>query len=185
MNSSRIPIGQMLLRAGRIDAWQLQSGLAHQRRWGGRLGDALVGLGFVTEPVLLEEVARQHGVPYVDLSERFVAPEVIALLPAKIIRGRKVLPLALGQATRRGPLLLATAAPQNLELLDEVAFASGYAVKPVLASDRDLDRAIARHLDGVDALRVDGLGGAGGGSVPLPDDTSTTMQIVPLGYDLN
>ncbi len=182
MTSTKIPIGQMLLRAGRIDAWQLQSGLAHQRRWGGRLGDALVGLGFVSEPVMLEEVARQQGVLYVDLSARVVAPEIVALLPAKIIRARKVLPLALGQATRRGPLLVATSQPQNLEVLDEVAFASGYAVKPALASDRDLEKAIATHLDGAGALSV---GEVGAGGVPLPEDNSATMQIVPLGYELN
>ena len=44
----RVPIGELLLKLGRIDPMQLQSALAHQRQWGGRLGRALVGPGVGT-----------------------------------------------------------------------------------------------------------------------------------------
>ena len=57
----RVPIGELLMQQGRIDALQLRSALAHQRQWGGRLGRARVALGFVTEPVLLQAVAAQLG----------------------------------------------------------------------------------------------------------------------------
>ncbi len=179
MTSSRIPIGQMLLRAGRIDPWQLQSGLAHQRRWGGRLGGVLVGLGFVSEQAVLTEVARQLGVEYVELAGRSVPMEVLRLVPEKIVRARKALPIALASESRRGPLVVAMAEPQNLATLDEIAFVSGLAVRPALASERDLDRAIARHLDGIDALALaepDGPGDA----VPLADDESVPLDLVPI-----
>ncbi|HEX7487375.1 MAG TPA: hypothetical protein VF341_00590, partial [Anaeromyxobacteraceae bacterium] len=54
----RVPIGERLVQQGHIDGWQLQSAIAHQRRWGGRLGEAVVGLGFVPEKVVLAEVAQ-------------------------------------------------------------------------------------------------------------------------------
>jgi hypothetical protein len=45
-----------------------------------------------------------------------------------------------------GQYLVATSAPQDLAVLDEVAFATGMRVKGALASDRDIELAIERHL---------------------------------------
>ena len=142
------PIGQMLLQAGYIDAWQLQSALADQRRWGGRIGEALLRLGFVSEPVLLSELARQHGVPYVEIGERYVAPAIVQRLPEKLIRARRIFPIAYAARPGRGLLVVATSQPQDLAALDEAAFASGLKLKAALAGERDIERAIERHLGG-------------------------------------
>jgi Type II secretion system (T2SS), protein E, N-terminal domain len=146
--TQRVPIGERLKRAGHIDAWQLQSAIAHQRNWGGRLGEALVGLGFVPEKVVLAEVARQLEVPFVEIRDRRVPYSTVDLVPAKLIRSRRVFPLAVNARVRRSPIVLATAEPQNLAVLDEVRFATGMAVQPVLVSERDLDGLITNHLDG-------------------------------------
>jgi type IV pilus assembly protein PilB len=145
----RVPIGEMLLAQGRIDATQLGNALAHQRQWGGRLGQALVGLGYVTEPDLLRAIGQQLGVPFVEIGERYVPPAVLSLVPEKLMRERRVFPLAIASEARHGPLVVALSQPDNLPFLDDIAFACGMAVKPVLAAERDIDRALARHLDGV------------------------------------
>ena len=142
----RAPIGELLVAQGRIDALQLQSALAHQRQWGGRLGRALVALGFVTEAVLLQAVAQQLGIPFVEIGARPIPPRVVQLLPERFIRSRKVVPLELLSASKRGPLLVALCEPDNLATIDEIAFATGMTVKPVLAAEADLERAIARLL---------------------------------------
>ena len=57
-------------------------------------------------------------------------------------------------------------------LISELAFATGMAVKPVLAAEADLDRAIARLLDGVE-LRPRPAGFAWReDAIELPEDTS-------------
>jgi len=144
--NSRLPIGQQLVQEGHLDHWQLLSALSHQRQWGGRLGQSLVRLGFVTERVVLAAIGRQLGVAPVELGTRTVAPEILRLVPARLVRARKVLPLALDVNGRRETLIVATAEPQNLAVLDEVAFAAQRAVRPVLAGDLDLEQAIERHL---------------------------------------
>jgi type IV pilus assembly protein PilB len=143
---ARVPIGEMLVKQGRIDAMQLQSALAHQRQWGGRLGRALVALGFVSERVLLQAVGEQLGIPFVEIGSRPVEPRVVHLVPEKLIRSRRVVPLELVAGSRRGPLLVALSEPDNLATLDEIAFATGMSVKPVLAAEADVDAAIARLL---------------------------------------
>ena len=155
--NARLPIGQMLVQAGYLDALQLRAGLAHQTRWGGRLGEAFVHLGFVTEEVVLAQVARQHGVPYVQIGNRNVESAVVRLVPEKVIRARCIFPIARAAKQRRGLLVVATSQPQDLAVLDEVAFATGMAVRAALASDRDIEQAIERHLG---AARMPQLGSA-------------------------
>lgn len=168
---ARVPIGQMLIQRGRIDAAQLESALAHQRQWGGRLGRAIVELGFASEGALIEALADQLGVATVDLRDRAVAPEVLRLLPAKLIRARRVLPLARLAEHRRGPLVVAVPDPGDLHVLDEIAFATGLQVKPVLASEAELERAIARLL-GAPAGTPTPVPGRQLEAIDLPPDTS-------------
>jgi len=147
---ARTRIGELLVAQGRIDGLQLQSALAHQRQFGGRLGKAIVQLGFMEELALLEAVGAQLGVPLVEIGDRQIPRQVLALVPEKLMRARRALPLARLSEHRRGPLVVALADPGDLAAVDELAFASGLQVKPVLAADEDLDRALARVLDGVD-----------------------------------
>lgn len=144
--TSYVPFGQFLLNAGRIDAAQLASALALQKEAGGRLGESLVSLGHISESQLFTELARKHGVSYVLLGDYRVDPAVVRLVPEKLIRTRRILPIAQLQEQGRATLLVATSSPQNLALLDEVAFAAGMRVRGALASDRDIGLAIERHL---------------------------------------
>ena len=138
-------VEQILVQAGLIDVFQLQSVLGYQRHWGGPVAQAVVDLGFAAEPAVMAAVAHHLGVPYWEIGERTVGPEIVRLVPEKLVRLRKVFPVSLGPS-RRGPLVLATADPLNLTVLDEVAFVTGKAVEPVLTSERDIQRAIERYL---------------------------------------
>lgn len=145
MESMRI--GEMLLARGHIDQLQLASALAHQRQSGGQIGHSLVSLGFVTEPVLLATLAIQHSVPFVVIGDRTVPAAVWRLVPERILRSRRIFPLGVSSRSKRGDLIIALSRPDNLAVLDEVAFVTGRSVRPVLAAEADIDRALARHLD--------------------------------------
>ena len=80
----------------------------------------------------------------VDLSDVTVPVAVLRLLPEKLIRRRSLLPLRLLSSTR-GPLVVASSDPGNLEVLDEAAFAAGTRVVAVPAGKRAIERAIERH----------------------------------------
>ncbi|HET8541834.1 MAG TPA: hypothetical protein VFL83_18295 [Anaeromyxobacter sp.] len=176
---ARLRLGEMLVQRGCIDAVQLQSALAHQRRWGGRIGRSIVQLGFMKEQALLQNVGEQIGVPFVEIGDREIPRHVLALVPQKLVRTRKVLPIEQIGNGRRGPLVVALADPADLRTLDEVAFATGMAVRPVLAAEADLDRAIARLLDGVVVRRELGFG-AREDAIELPEDSSPLQPARPL-----
>jgi type IV pilus assembly protein PilB len=144
----QVLIGEMLVEGGRIDLQQLRSALAWQRRWGGKLGHALLALGWLDERSLALALSRQLGVAKVDLDGWEVPESVVRLVPERIQRERGVMPVALLAESRRGPLLLATSDPLDVVALDEAAFASGKRVRPVLATPTEIVRAHGRHLDG-------------------------------------
>lgn len=144
---ARARLGELLIQEGRIDAFQLKSAMAHQSRWGGRLGQALVHLGLCPEPVVLQALSRQLGVRFVEIGSRTVSPAVLRLVPERLIRKYRCLPLGVA-AGRRGPLLVALGDPADLRIADDLAFATGMDVEAALAAPADLEQAIARHLDG-------------------------------------
>jgi hypothetical protein len=176
---ARIRIGELLVTGGLIDAMQLDSALAHQRQWGGRIGQALVRLGFLTEERLLEAVGTQLGAPFVVIGQRPIPAAVIGLLPAKLIRTRRAIPIEKLSEHRRGPLVVAFADPADLGAVDEIAFATGLAVKAVLAAEWDIEQAIERHLGvGVQRSRATERPSA----VDLPEDTSPLGGVTKKGF---
>ncbi len=144
---ARVQIGQILKQQGLIDERQVLSALAFQVKWGGRIGQALLRLRLVGEENLLAALGRQLGVPAVRIGDRRTSPGVLRLIPEKVIRRHRVLPLEVIFTRRSERLVVAFPAPENLLVVDEVAFAAGMDIEPVLAGDEDLDLAIARHLD--------------------------------------
>ncbi|HVP68251.1 MAG TPA: hypothetical protein VMT17_13405 [Anaeromyxobacteraceae bacterium] len=169
----RTLIGEILVDGGWITVQQLRVALAWQRRWGGRLGRALVGLGYIDEPALVGMLGRQLGVAVVDLEGYTIPPGVLRLVPEKVMRERRVVPVALRPEGRREALLVATADPLDMEALDDVAFASGKTVRPVLATEWDIDRALSRHL----ARRFQrGLGGLPGAAETEAADASGSRR---------
>lgn len=184
---ARVRIGEMLVQQGRLDPAQLQAALAHQRQWGGRIGGAIVHLGFLGAPAILEVVGQQLGMPLVEIGDRPIPPKVLALVPRKLAQARRVLPLELVQEGRRYVAVVAVDDPVDLSVLDELEFVTGLRVRPVLAAEEDLDAALERHLGipprprasagfagRADAIALEperggGAGGVGGGTaVPGP-----------------
>ena len=166
---TRKRIGELLIDVGALDPFQLESALAHQRRWGGRLGRAIVHLGFLHEDEVLSAIGTQLGVPYVTLWDKVVPRDVLSLVPEKVMRGRKVLPIARLREHRRGPLLVALPDPADLTVIDELSFATGLEIRPVLASEAELDHAIENHLSPGTRESTSSR------AIDLPEDTS------PLG----
>ncbi len=163
--TTRKRIGQLLLEVGALDSFQLESALAHQRRWGGRLGRAIVYLGFMREADVLSVVGNQLGVPYMPLWDKVIPRDVLSLVPEKVIRSRKVLPIARLREHRRGPLVVACVDPNDLTVLDELAFATGLEIRPVLASEEEIAQAIEAHF-------THGVREGLPRSIDLPEDTS-------------
>ncbi len=120
----------------------------------------------------------------VHIGNQAIPLKVIKLLPEKLIRRRNVLPLAILAKSPHRPLLVATSAPSNLSLRDEVAFVARMRVIPALASDRDIEQAIARYFDVI--ARSDEMPWDATGAADLVDSPDTHVPLhtgrISTGY---
>jgi type IV pilus assembly protein PilB len=126
------------------------------------------------EADVLSAVGNQIGAPYVPLRDKVIPRDVVALVPEKVVRSRKVLPLARLSEHRRGPLVVACPDPSDLRVLDELSFATGLEIRPMLSSEEELERAIESHLQG-------GHGAQSPHAIDLPEDTSPLRGVRVMG----
>ena len=136
-------LGEMLLEAGAIDDAQLQAALSHQRKWGGKLGQALVDLKLVTEPQIVGALSRKLGYEIVEVSALQRTPaleEALKLVPSDVAVRQTVLPIESDASS----LTVAMSDPSNIAVVDELAFRTGRRIKIALAGDRAITAAVQR-----------------------------------------
>lgn len=88
-------------------------------------------------------LAKEFGMPFVELGDRSIPAEALAALPADFVRARNVVPCAL----ERGRLQVAVADPLAVEVIDSLPHMARMPVQVVLAMEADIRRAIVRHYD--------------------------------------
>jgi type IV pilus assembly protein PilB len=139
-------LGDLLLEEKLITAEDLSTAVAAQRKNGQLLGATLVQLGLVAEPVLLDCLQRQLGLPLVDLPSLDIDESTVALIKEDVAKKYLALPIAI---EGRANLVVAMADPLNVAAIEDLRFHSGMFIKPVLASASALGEAIDRyyHLD--------------------------------------
>src|SRR5512136_726417 len=93
--AERKRLGDILIEAGVIDNFQLQSALGHQRQWGGKLGRILVENRFLSEDVLVRALSRQLNIPSIDLSLMTVHERVVKLVPTDLAERFGIVPVGL------------------------------------------------------------------------------------------
>jgi type II secretory ATPase GspE/PulE/Tfp pilus assembly ATPase PilB-like protein len=91
--SRRIRLGESLVESGLITPAQLDEALKRRLTSGERIGEALVGLGFITERDLLRTLAQDADIPFLEARELVVDPMVVGLVPSVVARTQHVIPL--------------------------------------------------------------------------------------------
>lgn len=134
----RRPLGALLEEQKVVTHHQLDEALKQQREIGGTLGEHLVRLGMVTEPLLLETLTRQIGVRHVNLADREVPPGVLQLLRPDTVTSRRMLPVAI----EGNHLVLGMLDPTDLSAITEAEFQSGKAVVPAVLSGHQFHAAL-------------------------------------------
>jgi Type II secretion system (T2SS), protein E, N-terminal domain len=147
----RIRIGDLLVKAGVITDLQLKAALAEQSQWGGKLGDILVRMEFVTEEVLVRALSKQTGILRADLSGEANA-DAIAKVTAETAEEYGVAPVAVKDEGKT--LVVAMSDPGNVMITDHLRTLSGCRVEAVLAGATAIRGAIARWYHGQE-LRAD------------------------------
>ena len=135
----RIRIGDLLVENKLISEAQLTSALDEQKKTRRKLGRTLIDLGYIEESQLLRLLSKQLKIPYLDLRQHPIDPEIFQLLPE--IYARRFRAIALSKDN--GKVLVGMADPTDIYAYDEL--------KKVLKSDIEIaaisERDLLRHLE--------------------------------------
>src|SRR5262249_36252650 len=115
-----------------------------QQERGERLERLLLDLGFISEEDLQPLLARYLGVPIVSRKEFPAQPVPIGKLSLKYLRRAKVLPLV----QSNGTLTVAMADPADYYAIQGLQVATGLAIEPRLARERDILEALDQAYGG-------------------------------------
>ncbi len=118
------------MQDGTCDPDAVRGALENQVIFGGRLGTNLLEMGAVTEAALAAALGRRHRLPALS-GELPLDPKALALLRAEVADRHDVIPYLV--ADRR--LAILACDPSDLAMLDEVAFATGKQVHPIVAPE--------------------------------------------------
>ncbi len=138
-------LGEVLIDAGLINETQLAAALNSQRTWGGKLGSTLVRMGFLTEESILRSLSAQLRLPSVDFQKVAVSPEAKKAIDVRTADKYNVMPVAYKEELGKKIVVLAMSDPTNLDAVTEIQFQTGFTVKPVVATESSITRAIDHY----------------------------------------
>ncbi|NLD92425.1 MAG: type IV-A pilus assembly ATPase PilB [Fibrobacter sp.] len=137
-------IGEILVENSVITKEQLLEGLKHQTFNGGMLGEALISTGAIAdENVISQFLAKQLNMGKLSLKDLVFDNEVVGLIPFDMAQKYEM--IAINKTNR--VLTVAISDAKNIFMLDAVKFLTGCAIKPVLASSREIVDAINANYE--------------------------------------
>jgi len=92
---------------------------------------------------LASAAAEEYGIPLIDISAFDLKQAPLGLVSEALIEKHQALPLHL----RGNQLFIGMKDPTDHELIDEIAFSSGFHVEPILVAANQLEPAIERAMD--------------------------------------
>ena len=151
----KLRLGELLVQQGLITHDQLRIALTEQKAQNMPIGRLLVRLGFVTEAVIRDIMARTIGQESIDLSQALVDAEALKLVPQEFARLHRLLPIAYD--ADQNMLIVAITEVFNVVALDQLRATIGHNIqmKTVLAGQAQLDEFIDQFYG--HELSVDGI----------------------------
>lgn len=146
---SRRALGELLVRENLVSIEQLERAKSEQKEAGGRLTSALVKAGVIRDSELARFLGEQYKIPFVDLRNFEVDPEVVKLLPRQICEKHAVFPVTLSGNS----LVVAFSDPTHLLVKDDLSLLTRKKVEVVVASESDIFNAIERYYGSSSGLK--------------------------------
>lgn len=140
-SSDNTELGAALVSGAFISEAELKSAQEIAGRSDRKLTDVLVEQGLVDPEVLVSVLSLQYGIPVVNLGSIDIQPDAIALVPERVAREQKVLPIWVDGDT----LTVATDNPEDYAVINTLANVTRKKVEAVLPVGMRITDAIDSH----------------------------------------
>ncbi len=131
-------IGQILIDAGKINENQLEEALAYKEERNIYLGKAILELGIITEKEFAKTLSDQLNIPFIELLNYEIQPEVLEVIDEKTALKQKIVPMFMIDRA----LTVAISDPFNIDVIDDISDKTNMDINLVLATESDIEQAI-------------------------------------------
>ena len=140
-NRKRLRLGELLLENNLITEEQLNIALEEQKAKGIKLGEAIIGLGYVTQDAINDLLCQQLNIDFVDLRKIEIDDSIARMVGEKVVRKYMLLPFALDDR-QANVIKVAMEDPMNIIAIDDIGIITGMTVQPYLSTHAYISTAI-------------------------------------------
>ncbi len=181
------PIGQYLIEKGLINEEQLNEILEIKKQEKNKLfGEIVVEKGFVSELEFARCLAERLNVPFIDLAETELNPQVVNKIPEAVAKKYNLIAVSL--LGKR--LTVATNDPVNFYVFEDIRVITGCSTVPVMATKSAITKAIGKmYSEGTMSTVVDDVTkefteGEESGEIDFSGDRIENAPIVKLATQI-
>ena len=149
----KIRIGDLLVEAGAITEEELQEALAYQKENGGRIGNVIMELGFISQELLITVLTTQMGIDYIELKACKLDEDLLKQVPENLVNKYKAIPIGYDE-NNPNILRVAMVDPMDLNAIDDIGIATNTQVEPLLAMEDDVMEAIGKYYGNAQAMEA-------------------------------
>lgn len=149
----KIRVGDLLVEAGAITEDQLQQALEKQKEDGGRIGNVIMQMGFISKELLITVLTTQMGIEYCEVRSVQIDESVLKLVPDSLVAKYRAMPICF-DPDNPNILKVAMADPMDLTAVDDISISSGLQVEPMLSFDDDLGEVIGKYYGSAQAMEA-------------------------------
>lgn len=140
-NRKRLRLGELLLENNLITEEQLNIALEEQKAKGIKLGEAIIGLGYITQDAINDLLCQQLNIDFVDLRKIEIDDSIARMVGEKVVRKYMLLPFALDDR-QANVIKVAMEDPMNIMAIDDIGIITGMTVQPYLSTHAYISTAI-------------------------------------------
>lgn len=140
-----------LVEEGLISQEKLNQALHIRNSSEENLGNLLITLNYITEDKLIDFISRHLNIPKVELDKMEVDSSIIEMVPEKIARRYKMIPLNCD----RKKISIAIADPVDMVALGDIQAFLGMEINPMICSEVDIVQAINKYYSVKEAAQED------------------------------
>lgn len=149
----RIRLGDALIQKGLLTQEQLEKALGKQKESGGKLGETLVNLRFVTEADIIDVLCEQLEIEFVDLRKFKIEESVVQVLPESFMKKNNLIPIGFDE-TNPNILKVAMSDPMDIIAMDDIAIMTNLQVEAYLSSRAMIDGQLDKFFGSSEAMAV-------------------------------
>ncbi len=144
LNRENTSLGDFLIREGKTTKEKYDAAVAESEKNGTSLPVALVESKACSAVDVAQALSRIMGIPYMELRGLSLPPEILKLVPGKVLRQHSVCPIEFADEFN-STLVLAMANPLDMDAQDDIALITGCMIDPRVSTSGDINLLLDKY----------------------------------------